>query len=198
MSGPSETLPPKPPAELLSNLRLPCRASEEEENLADLAPILTLSAREKVEPRHWRREVVKPRRAARVRAQSPRRFRQKWEDTYAPHGPCLKDALGWSSEEWSKASGRATVRLDQIRTRLPMSIRIHSDYLGALHIATGTSSPFGYLNNEDDRLVESCGRNPHLYKDARGDSAGRTLIESADTFRLDQPTPDFLCRSRFD
>jgi hypothetical protein len=29
----------------------------------------------------------------------------------------LSDALGWSSGTWSKASGRATVGLDQIRTR---------------------------------------------------------------------------------
>jgi hypothetical protein len=27
----------------------------------------------------------------------------------------LADALGWSSEKWSKASGRATVGLDQVR-----------------------------------------------------------------------------------
>ena len=41
----------------------------------------------------------------------------------------LSDALGWSSEKWSKASGRTTAALDQVRTRLPMSIPTLVDYV---------------------------------------------------------------------
>jgi hypothetical protein len=71
----------------------------------------------------------------------------------------LLDGLGWSSEKWSKASERATVALDQVRTRLPMSIPTSSKTtLGAMHIATEHPGQFGYLDNENHGLVESSGR----------------------------------------
>ena len=41
----------------------------------------------------------------------------------------LADALGWSSEKWSKASGRATFGLDQGRTTLSTSITTSLDYI---------------------------------------------------------------------
>jgi hypothetical protein len=41
----------------------------------------------------------------------------------------LADALGWSSEKWPKASGRATVGLDQGRARLSTSIPTFLDYI---------------------------------------------------------------------
>ena len=46
----------------------------------------------------------------------------KWEDTYGPRSALLANALGWSSEKWSKASERATVGLDQGRSGFSMSI----------------------------------------------------------------------------
>jgi len=48
----------------------------------------------------------------------------------------LTNGFDWSSEEWSKASGRATVGLDQIRTRLSMSITTFVGYIDAMHKAT--------------------------------------------------------------
>jgi hypothetical protein len=51
----------------------------------------------------------------------------------------LADALDWSSEKWSKASGTATVGLDQVRARLSMSIPTYRVYMRSIQIATGDS-----------------------------------------------------------
>src|ERR1700693_1092773 len=57
------------------------------------------------------------------------RFPHKSEDTEDLVQALLADALGWSSEKWSKASGRATVGLDQVRARLSMSIPTALEYI---------------------------------------------------------------------
>jgi hypothetical protein len=74
----------------------------------------------------------------------------------------LADALGWSSEEWSKASGRTTVGLDQVRTRHSMSIPTYLDYIRCNAQSHRNIPAFGYINNEDYRLVEFCERSPYL------------------------------------
>jgi hypothetical protein len=66
----------------------------------------------------------------------------------------LADALGWSSEKWSKASGRATVGLDQVRPRLSMSIPTYLEYIRCVAQSHWKIPAFGYINNEDHRLVE--------------------------------------------
>jgi len=66
----------------------------------------------------------------------------------------LADALGWSSEKWSKASGRATVGLDQVRPRLSMSIPTQLDYIRCIAQSHWKIPAFGYINNKDHRLVE--------------------------------------------
>jgi hypothetical protein len=72
----------------------------------------------------------------------------------------LADALGWSSEKWSKASGRATVGLDQVRTRLSMSIPTYLDYIRCYAQSHWKIPAFGYINNQDHRLIKPCGRSP--------------------------------------
>jgi hypothetical protein len=66
----------------------------------------------------------------------------------------LADALGWSSEKWSKASGRATVGLDQVRPRLSMSIPTYPEYIQVRCTKPLEDPRIGYINNEDHRLVE--------------------------------------------
>src|SRR5690242_9723949 len=46
------------------------------------------------------------------------RFPRNGEVTYGPRSGLACGPLGWSSEKWSKASGRATLGLDQVRARL--------------------------------------------------------------------------------
>src|ERR1700736_5982097 len=57
------------------------------------------------------------------------RFPQKWEIHTDLVQALRADDSGWSSEKWSKASGRATVGLDQVRPRLSMSIPTDLDYI---------------------------------------------------------------------
>src|ERR1700736_209546 len=101
------------------------------------------------------------------------RFPPKWEINADLVQALLADALGWSSEKWSKASGRATVGLDQVRTRLSMSIPTYPDYIRCDPQSHWDMPAFGYINNEDHRLVEPCGRSPYLWRNGTEVAPGR-------------------------
>jgi hypothetical protein len=69
----------------------------------------------------------------------------------------LSNALCWPSEGWSKASGRATFGLDQIRTRLhvdPDSTSVHQ----VRYIKPRQHPSIGYIDNRNHRLINIFGR----------------------------------------
>ena len=90
-------------------------------------------------------------------------------DTQTSLRPCLRDAFIWSSERWSKASGRTTVGLDQVRAT-SVSISTLLEYVRR-RAKPANIYAFGYLNYQDHRLVcHFARREPHP-------ATGRTLAD---------------------
>src|ERR1019366_6659729 len=82
--------------------------------------------------------------------------REKLSEAFSRSKMCLGLA-----RPWPKANGRTTGGLDQVRTRLSMSIPTYLDYVRCNAQSHWNIPAFGYVNNEDHRLVEPCGRSPH-------------------------------------
>ena len=96
---------------------------------------------------HW----LKSRRQTRGRAESQRSIREKWAAYGPPAQALFPPSLRWSSETWTKASERATVRLDQTRIRFICRFRYPKTLS---RCDSPTLQRIGYLEHQDPCLGE--------------------------------------------
>jgi hypothetical protein len=99
--------------------------------------------------------LVTLRQAARGRAGSPRHSQQKWEGTYGPPEALFAVTWGWSSGTRSKASGRAAVELDQIRTRFLCRSR-HSHTTSGVSQTPSQYYVIWFCKEQEDLVRETC------------------------------------------